>query len=294
MTPHGSDDITVSLSPSEVTTPTAPARPGTVVAMDEDAQHARVLEERVLAELRDREPIFHRPELGTTRADFEAQTAPDFWEVGASGQTYDREVVWAALADRYANPGDDPWETTGFRCRPLGAEHVPAHLPVAAGRAADKARHHLATYGRRLADRLPPGHDRAGGHRVRVGGLRPGRGDRNGARCDGACGTARSRRSAPSRPAPAGCAARAGPRRRRRRRRAAGGRRSSSPRAASRRTRATPRRSSRAPSACSMVPGLLPHTSCSRSSRTSSTGDRCGGSRRRSASSRKVARSGAW
>ena len=85
--------------------------------MDDDAKHAGVLDE-----LRDREPIFHRLELGTTRADFEAQTAPDFWEVGASGQTYDREVVWSVLADRYANPGDDPWETTGFRCRALGAD----------------------------------------------------------------------------------------------------------------------------------------------------------------------------
>jgi hypothetical protein len=34
------------------------------------------------AELRRREPIFHKPELGTTRADLEAQTADDFWEVG--------------------------------------------------------------------------------------------------------------------------------------------------------------------------------------------------------------------
>jgi hypothetical protein len=85
--------------------------------MDDDAEGARVLDE-----LRAREPIFHRLELGTTRADFEAQTVPDFWEVGASGQTYDREVVWAVLADRYANPGDDPWETTSFRCRALGGD----------------------------------------------------------------------------------------------------------------------------------------------------------------------------
>jgi hypothetical protein len=38
----------------------------------------------VLAELSRREPIFHRPELGTTRADFEKMTVEDFWEVGAS------------------------------------------------------------------------------------------------------------------------------------------------------------------------------------------------------------------
>jgi hypothetical protein len=43
--------------------------------------------------LRSREPIFHRPEHGTTRADFEAMTADDFWEVGASGGVYDRAFV---------------------------------------------------------------------------------------------------------------------------------------------------------------------------------------------------------
>ncbi|MHC5761500.1 hypothetical protein [Nostoc sp.] len=37
-------------------------------------------------ELIQREPIFHRPELGTTRADFEQMTESTFWEVGASGR----------------------------------------------------------------------------------------------------------------------------------------------------------------------------------------------------------------
>jgi hypothetical protein len=42
--------------------------------------------EDILQQMRSREPIFHRSELGTTRADFERMTAPDFWEVGASGR----------------------------------------------------------------------------------------------------------------------------------------------------------------------------------------------------------------
>lgn len=33
-----------------------------------------------------RDPLAHRPEFGTTRADFEAMTAPDFWETGASAR----------------------------------------------------------------------------------------------------------------------------------------------------------------------------------------------------------------
>lgn len=56
----------------------------------------------ILEQLRAREPLFHRTELGTSRAWFEAETAEDFWEVGASGSVYDRAFVWATLAERYA------------------------------------------------------------------------------------------------------------------------------------------------------------------------------------------------
>ena len=47
----------------------------------------------ILAELSSREPIFHRPELGTNRTDFEMMTLEDFWEVGASGRRYTRKYV---------------------------------------------------------------------------------------------------------------------------------------------------------------------------------------------------------
>ena len=73
----------------------------------------------ILEELSRREPIFHRPELGTTRADFEAQTAEDFWEVGASGRRYNRDFVLATLEERWAHPHEDPWETSEFHCREL-------------------------------------------------------------------------------------------------------------------------------------------------------------------------------
>jgi hypothetical protein len=76
----------------------------------------------ILTELQLREPIFHRRELGTTRADFEAITASDFWEVGASGEVYSRERVWASLERRYGDPdywAGDSWETSDFLCRQL-------------------------------------------------------------------------------------------------------------------------------------------------------------------------------
>lgn len=78
-----------------------------------------------LMELQRREPIFHRRELGTTRADFEAITAADFWEVGASGEVYSRERVWATLERRYADPdywAGDAWETSNFLCRQVSPD----------------------------------------------------------------------------------------------------------------------------------------------------------------------------
>jgi hypothetical protein len=75
--------------------------------------------ERATAELRAREPIFHRPELGTRRVDFERMMAPEFREVGASGRPYDRELVLRTLEERHAAPFDDPWEVREFVCQRL-------------------------------------------------------------------------------------------------------------------------------------------------------------------------------
>jgi hypothetical protein len=76
----------------------------------------------VLNELLAREPLFHRTEVGTSRDVFEAMTAPDFWEVGASGSVYDREHVWSALAVRYTADEPDEWEISDAGLRPLGPE----------------------------------------------------------------------------------------------------------------------------------------------------------------------------
>lgn len=85
--------------------------------MEPDADLARVL-----AELRDREPIFHHPEFGTSRADFEKMTVDDFWETGASGRRYSRQFVLDELEKRYAAPHADVSETRDFRCRKLGPD----------------------------------------------------------------------------------------------------------------------------------------------------------------------------
>jgi hypothetical protein len=76
-----------------------------------------------LAELMAREPIFHRPELGTTRADYERMIDPAFWEVGASGRRYGREYALEILEERSRNPAEERWETRDFHCLEIARDH---------------------------------------------------------------------------------------------------------------------------------------------------------------------------
>lgn len=76
----------------------------------------------VLEELQRREPIFHRPELGTRRRDFENMMDASFWEVGASGRRYSREYVLDTLENRQML-GEDAWETRGFHCLQVAPEN---------------------------------------------------------------------------------------------------------------------------------------------------------------------------
>src|SRR4051794_1625933 len=165
----------------------------------EDADLGTVLDELVA-----REPLFHRTERGTSRAAFEAMTADDFWEVGASGARYDREFVWTVLQRRNAAGVPHVWETSEFPCPPPGGntfppahppppprrrtrrlgdqrlrlpapgrQHLPADLPAAPGRPPDPALDHLAADAPGLARPLPPGH--GGVRRGAPGWLGPGR-----------------------------------------------------------------------------------------------------------------------
>lgn len=70
----------------------------------------------ILEELKKREPIFHKPEYGTTREDFEKLIDYSFWEVGASGRRYSRETVLKVLEERSKNRTEDKWNTKDFHC----------------------------------------------------------------------------------------------------------------------------------------------------------------------------------
>lgn len=78
---------------------------------------------KILEELQSREPIFHTERFGRSLEDFDRSTAPDFWEVGASGRRYSREFILnlrrrEALIDAEAAG----WAATGFGLRRLGPD----------------------------------------------------------------------------------------------------------------------------------------------------------------------------
>jgi hypothetical protein len=83
--------------------------------------------QRVLEQIRAREPLFHRRELVHSAATFDRETSDDFWEVGASGRVHPRDVVRAVVLRRLAEQDDDDlvseaWRTEEHRVRPLGED----------------------------------------------------------------------------------------------------------------------------------------------------------------------------
>lgn len=75
--------------------------------------------DEILADLAAREPIFHRRAFGTSRDALENMTAPDFWEIGASGRIYNREIVIETLMERYKTPEPHDWPCRDFVLRDL-------------------------------------------------------------------------------------------------------------------------------------------------------------------------------
>ena len=78
---------------------------------------------RVFEELRRREPIFHTPDFGATRIDFENAMVPEFWEVGASGRRYSREFILRSLELSPPLDADAAgWQCSDYGLRRLGPE----------------------------------------------------------------------------------------------------------------------------------------------------------------------------
>jgi hypothetical protein len=87
----------------------------------------------VLNELKKREPIFHTPAFGKSRADHEKVTDADYWEVGASGNRYSREYVLDELERCGHIEIDHTWETRDFWCREIAPDNYLLTYTLAQG-----------------------------------------------------------------------------------------------------------------------------------------------------------------
>lgn len=77
----------------------------------------------VLDELRSLEPIFHNDRFGTSTAHFTRMTAPEFWEVGASGKRYSREFILKEFSlHPPVNAQEAGWVASEFELRKLGPD----------------------------------------------------------------------------------------------------------------------------------------------------------------------------
>ncbi len=103
----------------------------------------------VQKELIQREPIFHHPEYGTTRQAFEAMTAEEFWETGASGRRYSREFVIDTALKRSSKPYDDQFEAGDFYCQEISPDHYLLTYTLHQGKRVTRR----TTLWRRLQDR---------------------------------------------------------------------------------------------------------------------------------------------
>ena len=82
-------------------------------------------ENKILDELKSREPIFHHPEkFGKTKEDIENQMCDEFWEVGASGNVFTKQDVIETLLERYNDTDhQDIWEAKDFELTKIATDN---------------------------------------------------------------------------------------------------------------------------------------------------------------------------
>ena len=87
--------------------------------------HVEIDENKILDELKSREPIFHHPEkFGKTKEDIENQMCDEFWEVGASGNLYTKQDVIETLLERYNDTDhQDIWEAKDFELTKIAPDN---------------------------------------------------------------------------------------------------------------------------------------------------------------------------
>ena len=74
---------------------------------------------QITEKLKKLEMFLHHPEFGTSKEALENMMEENFWEVGASGNIYDRNILLNVLAERASNPNREEWELKDFKCSEL-------------------------------------------------------------------------------------------------------------------------------------------------------------------------------
>lgn len=77
---------------------------------------------RVLTTLTLLEPLYHAACPAANIDDFEQLVSVDFWEVGASGNTYSRAFARNALLNRPSRPNPDMWQTSHFALQQVSSQ----------------------------------------------------------------------------------------------------------------------------------------------------------------------------
>ena len=81
------------------------------------------MDNELLKELTSLEIFIHWPAIGTSKQILENLLDKNFWEVGASGKKYDREIVLNVLLERAQKENPEKWASENFQCTLL-AENI--------------------------------------------------------------------------------------------------------------------------------------------------------------------------
>lgn len=77
----------------------------------------------VLEELTKLEIFIHWPTLGSTKQELENILDQNFWEVGASGKRYNREIVLRVLEERSKKHNHELWFNKDFHCAEIAEDN---------------------------------------------------------------------------------------------------------------------------------------------------------------------------
>lgn len=87
----------------------------------------------ILDKLTKLEIFIHWPTISTTKQEIENLLDENFWEVGASGKRYNREVVSKVLEERANKKNGEIWTNSNFHCTEIAENNYLLTYTVAQG-----------------------------------------------------------------------------------------------------------------------------------------------------------------